>query len=139
MTFSAKICPKMDIGLKIEGNNVGIRISILEIPCVPIFRQNGQLCLFCPNLPKNECWGRNFKNLCPDLELPTPRYRVHQSSVKKNNFGFFDLNLEKLPNYVQYFGSSNVADVTESWVVEEMSWVEMNGVGWRWVHGSVIP
>ena len=31
-----------------------------------------------------------------------------------DNFEFFDLNLEKLPNYVQYFGSNNVEDVAES-------------------------
>ena len=40
---SAQICPKTDLGLKILKANVGIRISILEILCVPIFRQNGQL------------------------------------------------------------------------------------------------
>ena len=26
-----------------------------------------------------------------------------------------------------------------SWVEVEMSWVEMDGAGWRWVHGLVIP
>ena len=36
-----------------------------------------------------------------------------------NNFEFFDLNLGKLPNYVQYFGSNNVEGVAESW-----SWME---------------
>ena len=25
------------------------------------------------------------------------------------------------------------------WVEVEMSWVEVNGAGWRWVHGLVIP
>ena len=43
LTFSTQICPKMDLGLEIHKTNVAIRISILEIPCVPIFRQNGQL------------------------------------------------------------------------------------------------
>ena len=32
LTFSAQICPKMDLGFKILKTNVGIRISILEIP-----------------------------------------------------------------------------------------------------------
>ena len=36
----------MDLGLKILKTNVAIRISILQIPCVPIFRQNGQLKIF---------------------------------------------------------------------------------------------
>ena len=43
LTFSAQICPKMDLGLAIQKNIVGIRISILDIPCVPIFSQNEQL------------------------------------------------------------------------------------------------
>ena len=41
------------------------------------------------------------------------------------NFEFLDLNLGKLPNYVQYFGSNNVEGAAESWVEAEMSWVEV--------------
>ena len=37
----AQICPKRKLGFEIQKTNVGIRISILQIPCVPIFRQNG--------------------------------------------------------------------------------------------------
>ena len=55
-----------------------------------------------------------------------------QFSVKTHNFEFFVPNLRKLPNYVQYFGSSDVEDVAESWVEVEMSWVEVDGAGWRW-------
>ena len=33
-TFSAQICPKMDFGLETQKSNVGIGISILEIPFV---------------------------------------------------------------------------------------------------------
>ena len=47
--------------------------------------------------------------------------------------------MAKLPNYVQYFGSNIVDGVAESWVVGEMSWVEVDGAEWRWVHGLVIP
>ena len=43
VTFSAQICPKMDLGLAIQDAIVGTRISILDIPCVPIFSQNGKL------------------------------------------------------------------------------------------------
>ena len=43
LTFSAQICPKMDLGLAIQKNIVGIRISILNIPYVPIFTQNDEL------------------------------------------------------------------------------------------------
>ena len=48
-----------------------------------------------------------------------------QFSVKKDNFEFFGPNLGKSPNYVQYFGFSNVEGVAESWLETEMSWVEV--------------
>ena len=43
LTFSAQIYPKMDLGLAIQSTVVGIRISIVDITCVPIFNQNEQL------------------------------------------------------------------------------------------------
>ena len=42
-----------------------------------------------------------------------------------DNFEFFDLNLGKLPNYVQYFGSINIEGVAGSWVEAQMSWVDL--------------
>ena len=39
---------------------------------------------------------------------------------------------------MQYFGSNIVECVAENWVEAEMSWVEVDGGGWRWVHGLVI-
>ena len=92
-----------------------------------------------PNLPKNGIWGQNFKNLSLDLESASLRYYVHRFSDKTNNFEFFGLNLGKLPNYVQYFGSNIAEGVAERWVEVEMSWVKVDGAGWRWVHGLVIP
>ena len=74
------------------------------------------------NLPKNGFWGRNFKNLSLDSESTPPKYHVCQ---------LFDLNLGKLPNYMQYFGSNIVEGVVESWVEAEMSWVEVDEAGWR--------
>ena len=40
LTCLPQICPKIDLGLEIQKTYVGIRISIIEISCVPIFRQN---------------------------------------------------------------------------------------------------
>ena len=62
-----------------------------------------------------------------------------QFSVKTDNFELFGWNLGKLPNYVQYFGSNNIEGFAESWVEAEMSWLEVDGAGWSWVHGLVIP
>ena len=56
------------------------------------------------------------------------------------NLQFFGLNLGKLPNYVQYFGSNNIEGVVKSWVEAEMSCMEVDGtewrlklVGWKWM------
>ena len=43
LTFSAQICPNVDLGLVTQKTIVGIRISILDIPCEPMFSQNEQL------------------------------------------------------------------------------------------------
>ena len=91
-----------------------------------------------PNLPKNGFWGRNFKNLSLRSESAPPRHHVSQFLVKMDNFQFFAQNLGKLSNYVWYFGSNIVEGVLESWVEAEMSWVEVDRAGWRWVHGLLI-
>ena len=39
---------KIDLGFEIWKTNAGIKISIVEIHCVPIFRQNRQLRIFWP-------------------------------------------------------------------------------------------
>ena len=67
-----------------------------------------------------------------DSESVPPLYHVCQFSVKMDNIWFFDLDLGKLPNYVQYFGSNIVEGFAESWV-------EVDGAGCRWVHSLVIP
>ena len=84
-----------------------------------------------PNFPKNGFWGRNFKVPSLDSESTPPIYHVCKSSVKMDNFWFFDLNLGKLSNYMQYFGLNIVESVAENSVEPEMSWVEVDGAGWR--------
>ena len=106
----------MNLGLQIQKANVGIRISIFQIPCVPIFRQNRQLPVqICPNI--------GFLS----LELAPPKYQLCQFFVKMDKFEFLDPNFGKLPNYVQYFGSNNIDGVAESWVEVQMSWAEVDG------------
>ena len=54
LTFLAESCPKIDLGLEIQKNNVGVRISVLETPRVRIFRQKGISLTFlaqiCPKI-----------------------------------------------------------------------------------------
>ena len=72
------------------------------------------------NLPKNEFFGSNFKNLSLDSESAPPKYHKSQFSIKMDNFEFFGLNLGKMPNYMQYFGLNIVEGVAEGWVEAEM-------------------
>ena len=57
-----------------------------------------------------------------------------------------------MPNYVRCFGSCNAEGAAESWVEVEMSFMKVDGAGWRWVeldggrwcwvsgvHGLAIP
>ena len=60
--FPEVICPryspaKINLGLEIQKTNVGIRISIFEISCVPISRQNRQLWLFWPKFTQKLILG----------------------------------------------------------------------------------
>ena len=83
------------------------------------------------NLLKNGIWGRNFKNLSLHLESTSPIHRACQVFLKKDNFSFFSVNLGKLPNCGQYFSPNIVDSIAERWVEAEMSWVEVEGTGWR--------
>ena len=64
--------------------------------------------------PKNEFWCQNFKKLSADSRSAPPRDHVCQYSVKIDSFECLELNLGKLPYYVQYFGSNNLEGVAES-------------------------
>ena len=50
-----------------------------------------------------------------------------------DNFKIIGLNLGKLLNLVQYFGSDNIEGVAENWVEAKMSWVKVDGAGWKWM------
>ena len=101
--------------------------------------KSDKLDFFGPNFLKNGSCDQNLKNLSLHLKSAFSIHHVCQFSVKMDSFKFFGLNLGKLPNYVRYFGSNNVEAVAESWVETEMSWLGVEGAGWRWVDGSLIP
>ena len=61
-----------------------------------------------PNLPKNEFWGRNFKNINLDLESTSLRYFVHQFLDKTNNLQFLGPNLPKNGFWDQNIKSLNL-------------------------------
>ena len=96
LTFLVQILPKMDLGSEIQKANVGIRISIVKMPCMPIFRKNRQFCFFQPKFAQKWTLGSEFqKSKSGFRESAVPRYHVCQFSVKTNNFDFFGPNLPK--------------------------------------------
>ena len=62
LTFLTEICPKMVFWLEMQKTNAEIRMSILKIPCVPIFGQTDNFDFFGPNLPKNGFWIGDSEN-----------------------------------------------------------------------------
>ena len=98
LTFLAQICPKRIFGLEIQETYVGKRISILEISCLLIFRQNGQLWLFGSKFAQKWILGSEFRKSKSGFvtsKKSSPRYHLSQFSIKMDNFEFFGLNFGK--------------------------------------------
>ena len=85
----------MKLGFEIQKTNVGIRISILKIPCVQFSDKTDNFDFFGRYLPKNGFWGQNFKSLILDTESESLRYYMYQFSDKTDNFKFLGPNLPK--------------------------------------------
>ena len=123
LNILAQICLKIDSELEILKANVGMRISILELPYLPIFRQHRQLLLFWSKLAQKRILESEFQKSKSGSGINTPRYHLYHFLVKAENFEIFCLSLGKLTNDMQYFGSNNVEGVAENWV-------EVDGAGW---------
>ena len=91
----------------------------------------------CVNFQTKQTTLTFWAQICPKMGF---WFKISKIQVCKSNFEFFSLNLGKLPNYVQYFGSNIVKGVAESWVEVDgtgWSWVEVDGPWWRWVRSLV--
>ena len=124
--FFGQNLPKNGLGFEILKTSAWIKISILEKPCVPIFRQTDNFNFFVLNLPKNGFWGWNFKNLSPDSESASPRYHVCQFSVKMDNFEFFGLYLGNSPITCNILVLITLREL-------DRGWNRLDGGGWSWV------
>ena len=100
---------------------------------VLIFKQNRQLLPFQSKFAQKGTFRSEFnkpsKFSSQDSESSPPRYYEYKLSNKTDNFQFFGVNLGKLPDYMQYFGSYNIVGVTEHLVEAEMTCVEVDGCG----------
>ena len=112
--FGPKFAQNLILGSEFQKINVGIRVSILEIPCVPIFSRNWQLWVFRPKLGEiaqlsaifwfEYCWG-----CCRELA-------GRWNELGGGGWSWLDVEMSWL-------------DVEMSWVEIEMSWVELDGAG----------
>ena len=122
----------MNLGLEIQKTNVGIKISILEIPRGPIFRQNGHFLLVRSKFAQILVLASEFQNFKSRFGISTTKIPYLPILSQTDNFDLFWVNLENLPNCIWYFGSNNVEGYAESWVKVEMNWVDVDVDGSSW-------
>ena len=135
--------------MEIHKTNVGIRMSILEIPCVPIFRQNGQLWIFGPKFAQKWILGSKFQK--PKSGFGISSSNIPSVPIFSQNGQFLDFwpKFGEIAQLREYFGSNIVEVVAEIWVEvdgagwrlkrAEWRWMVLARAGWRWVHSLVIP
>ena len=120
LTFSTQICPKIDFDFEIQIANAGIRLSIPEIPCVPIFKKNRQLWLFRSKFAQKWILGSEFQ---------------------KSNSGF-GISTSKIPwvpifsqNEQLWIFRSKFGDILVLITLRELGegWNELDRCGWSWV------
>ena len=118
-TFWPKFTQEWVLGSEFWKTNSGYRISSSKIPCVPTFRQNGQLWIFRPKFPQKRILGSGFWKTMSGSKISLSKILCVSIFRQNGQLWIFGFNLEKLPNYVQYFGSNNVQGVQRA--------------GWRWI------
>ena len=95
-TFSAQIGRNVDLELEIQKTIVGMRISILDITCVPMFSLNATtLNISAQSFPEKDLWFETEKNNVGTRINIVETFCVCQFSAKLDNFDFFGLNLAK--------------------------------------------
>ena len=140
LTFLVQICPTRKSGFKIPKTNVGIRISILDIPCVPIFRLNGQLWLLKPKFAQKWILGSGFQKSKSGFGINTSSTLC--GPIFSQNGGLLILwpKFEEVPQLRAIFWSKccwgccrEVRGGYNELGGREWSWVEPGGGGWSWV------
>ena len=85
----------MDLGLEIQKAIVGIRISILDIQCVPIFIQNEQLWIFWLKFVQKKDLGFKTGKKNVGIRINIVETLLAPFSAKLGNFNIFGPNLPK--------------------------------------------
>ena len=153
MTFLAEIFPRRKLGFEIQKTNVGIRMSILEIPCIPIFRQNRQLWIFMPKFAQKWNLGSKFQKSKSEFGINTSNISCMSIFRENGQLLIFWSKFGETAKLGAIFWSQycwgccrklcgdwkKLGGGEWSWVEVEMSWLELDEAGWSWVRGLVIP
>ena len=94
LTFLVQICPKRKLGFEIQKINVAMRISIFEIPCVTIFRQNRQPSIFGPKFAQKWILRSQFQKSKSGFEIKI--LEILGAPIFRQN-GHFEFLVPNLP------------------------------------------
>ena len=130
LTFFAQICPKRKLGFEIQKTNGGIRISILEIPYVPIFRQNGQLWLLGPKFAQKWILGSEFQKSRSGFGINTSNMPCVPIFGQNGQLLNFRPKFGQIPQLRAIFWSEYCWGCPR-----ELGggWNELGGSGWGWM------
>ena len=134
LTFLAQICPKRKLGFEIQKTNVGIRISILEIPCVPIFRQNRQLWIFGPKFAQKWILGSKFQKSKSGFGISTSNITCVLIFSQNRQLLIF------WPKFGKIAQLRAIVWFKYCWgCCRELGggWNELGGGGWNWVEVEI--
>ena len=133
------------LGLEFQKICVGIWISILEIPCVPIFRQNVQPWLFEPKFAQKWILGSEFQKSRSGFGISTSNIPCEPIFSQNGQLWIFRPRFGEMVQLHAIFCFEycwrccrELGGGGWSWVGVDMSWVEVDGAGWSWVHGLVM-
>ena len=128
MTFLAQICLKRKLGFEIQKTNVGIKISMLEIPWVPIFKQNENLWLYGLKFAQKWILRSEFQKSKPGFEINTCNIPF-VSIFSQNGQLIFRLKFREIAQLRAIFWSKLLR------VLQRDGWrlKELDGGGWSWV------
>ena len=147
LNFGPKFAQKWILGSKFQKSKSGFGISILEILCVPIFRQNGQLWLFGPKFAQKWILGSEFQKSKSGFGINTSNIPCVPIFSQNGQLLIFWPKFGEIAQLHAIFwfkycwgccrelggGWNELGGSGWSWVEVEMSWVEVDGAGWRWV------
>ena len=131
LTFLAQICPKRKLGFEIQETNVGIRISILEILCAPIFRQNKQLWIFGSKFAQKWNLGSKFQKSKSGFGSNTSKIPLVLIFIQNGWLLIFRPKFGEIAQLRAIFWFHYCWGCCRERLEAEMSWVEVDGAEWK--------